>query len=320
MPLTRPALALGPGPRGVQAARQWVVRTCRDIGRDDLVECAELGVSELVTNALLHGAPPIRIRVRGTVEHPRIEVRDGSPDQLVLPTAVDGADGLRGDHDLLLTFGRGLTIVARASDAWGAEKEEDGKTVWFTPAATFAEGEGVAGVMTGWDEGGRTTSAGDLIELGISDVPLREYVAFQHHYRELRREVRLLALAHERDYPLAKELSDLFGSLEQPLRQGLGIGMGADRIETALSEGRERIDVRLVMERAAARDIDRFIELLERADTFCREQRLLSLARGAEQQQFQRWFLGELVRQSRDPTAAPADESADQDRRSTGVS
>ena len=55
MPLNRPALSLGPGPRGVQDARRWVVDVCTDIGRPELIECAELGVSELVTNALLHG-------------------------------------------------------------------------------------------------------------------------------------------------------------------------------------------------------------------------------------------------------------------------
>ena len=76
MPLSRPALSLGPGPRGVQNARHWVVEVCNDIGRSDLVECAELGVSELVTNALLHAATPIAVRVRGTREHPRVEVSD----------------------------------------------------------------------------------------------------------------------------------------------------------------------------------------------------------------------------------------------------
>ena len=55
-----------------------MVDTCHDIDRDDLVECAELGVSELVTNAVLHGSPPIKVRVRGTWEHPRVEVIDGS--------------------------------------------------------------------------------------------------------------------------------------------------------------------------------------------------------------------------------------------------
>src|SRR6478752_4254635 len=78
VPLNRPALSLGSGPRGVQNARRWVVDVCTDIGREDLAECAELGVSELVTNALLHADAPYDVRVRGTREHPRVEVRDGS--------------------------------------------------------------------------------------------------------------------------------------------------------------------------------------------------------------------------------------------------
>ena len=121
MPLNRPALSLGSGPRGVQDARRWVVDTCRDIGREDLTECAELGVSELVTNALLHARPPLTVRVRGTREHPRVEVRDGSTEVPPMPTL-----GPREENDLLLTFGRGLGIVARCSTAWGVDVEEDG--------------------------------------------------------------------------------------------------------------------------------------------------------------------------------------------------
>ena len=145
MPLNRPALTLGSGPSGVQQARRWVVDTCHDIKRDDLVECAEFGVSELVTNAVLHGIPPIKVRVRGTWEHPRVEVIDGSTEPPILP----GSETLGEDDDLLLTFGRGLNIVARCATAWGAEIEDDGKVVWFVPASEPSEGEGVVGVVTG---------------------------------------------------------------------------------------------------------------------------------------------------------------------------
>ncbi|MCW2797615.1 MAG: ATP-binding region, ATPase domain protein [Nocardioides sp.] len=290
MPLNRPALSLGPGPRGVQDARRWVVATCIDIGRSELVECAELAVSEVVTNALLHGDPPIHVRVRGTREHPRVEVRDGSTERPAMP--VTHPDD---DDDLLLTFGRGLSIVARSSDAWGAEIEEDGKIVWFTPAASFAEDEGTEGVITGQDEdlSARRTADEDLIAIEIRGVPPATYLAFQRHHRELRREVRLLALAHEADYPLAKSLSDLFGSLEGHLREGIGM----PEIEAALASGAETAVLHLLTPRDAASTVDRFIRLLDLADEFCRQERLLSLARTPEQQHFQRWFLGELVRQ-----------------------
>ncbi|GAA4374698.1 hypothetical protein GCM10023146_27740 [Nocardioides caricicola] len=267
-----------------------MMATCHDIGRDDLLECAELGTSELVTNALLHGAPPLTVRVRGTREHPRVEVRDGSLDLPQLPTTTD-AD----EDDLLLTFGRGLSIVARCSTAWGVDLEEDGKIVWFNPAAQSND-EMVEGVVTGvlvrHDAG---TPAEDEIRIDVRGVPLRTFVEFQHHYRELRREVRLLALAHEAEYPLASDLSHLFGSLERDLREGIG----TDQIEQALQSGEASTDLHVAMPRQTAATIGRFIELLDLADAFCREERLLSLARTPEQQRFQSWFLNEFVRQER---------------------
>lgn len=307
MPLARPALTLARGPRGVQDARRWVVRTCLDIDRRDLVECAELGVSELVTNAVLHGADPIQVRVRGTREHPRIEVRDASVERPVLP----GPLGLDPDDDLLLTFGRGLSIVARSSDAWGAEIERDGKVVWFAPAAEIAEDDGVEGIINGPAASDAVADVEDPIDVRILGVPLRLYVGFQQHFRELRREVRLLAIAHEADYPLAKSLSDLFGTLERQLRDGIGL----TDVEGALAQQAEVADLSVRMPREAASTLRSFIDLLDVADEFCRQERLLSLARSDEQREFQRWFLGEYVRQATgalpqpwvEPEAAPTE-------------
>ena len=290
MPLNRPALSLGSGPRGVQDARRWVAAAFTDMKRIDLAECAELGVSELVTNALLHAIPPIHVAVRGTREHPRVEVRDASADRPVLPDPIDHDD----PEAMLQTFGRGLNIVARASHAWGAEIEDDGKIVWFTPAAEFSE-SGTEGVITGVTiEAPAAADDGDSVRLDIRNVPVAAYTAFPRHYRELRREVRLLALAHEQEYPLAKSLSDLFGALEKPLRHDLG----ADLVEAAQQAGDTHADLDVVVRRPDAAKVARLIELLDLADAFCREERLLSLARSSEQVTFQRWFLGEVVRQS----------------------
>ena len=116
-----------------------------DIGRTELADTAELGVSELVTNAVLHATDPITVRVRGTQEHPRVEVRDGSTEPPVMPIAPPKTSVLPLDEDeLLLTFGRGLDIVARCADAWGAEIEENGKVMWFAPASD-PTGRGRAG-------------------------------------------------------------------------------------------------------------------------------------------------------------------------------
>lgn len=299
MPLNRPALSLRSGARGVQDARRWVVDVCRDIDRHDLVQSAELGTSELVTNALLHAQGPLSVRVRGTREHPRVEVRDSTPEPPLMPLT-----DLAHHDDLLLTFGRGLTIVSRCANAWGVDLDDDGKSVWFAPS-NRPMAEMIPGVMTGLTNPTPAPEDDDRVEVCVRAVPLRAYQEFQRHFRELRREVRLLALAHEAEYPLAKDLSDLFGTLERDLREGI-----SDRqVEAALTAGATTADLPVALARTTIATLDRFIELLDLADAFCREERLLSLARSPEQQRFQRWLLGEIVRQEAGETPLPWSET-----------
>jgi hypothetical protein len=290
----------------VHDARRWVVQTCRDIGREELSECAELGISELVTNAVLHGEPPIRMQLRGTPDHPRFEVHDASTIAPQSPTRAGGFDLDAFDLDAfdeldpeqiaaLATVGRGLDIVARASVAWGTEIDEDGKAVWFEPAPELSESGGAPYQLTHSVPplAEEHTRVGE-VAVQINGVPVVEFGRFQRHYRDLRREIRLLALAHEDDYPLAKVLSEHFNALERPLRAN----MGREQVDDARGEGRSTVDLRLRMPRDAARQIGGLTDLLDAADEFSRAQRLLTAPRSPEQRAFQIWFLGEFRRQS----------------------
>ncbi|MFJ3778052.1 SpoIIE family protein phosphatase [Streptomyces sp. NPDC090075] len=88
-----------------------------DIGEEDAFT-AELIVSELVGNAIRHGAPPLRLRLV-LDRHLTCEVSD----------AAECAPHLKHartiDED-----GRGLFIIASLADAWGTRYNGDGKTVW----------------------------------------------------------------------------------------------------------------------------------------------------------------------------------------------
>lgn len=85
-----------------------------------VVEDAVLLVSELVTNSVLHGGPPVVVAVDCDGEALQVRVRDGSP---TLPEPRDAGQDAEG--------GRGLELVANLSAAWGVDPEDGGKHVWF---------------------------------------------------------------------------------------------------------------------------------------------------------------------------------------------
>ena len=77
-------------------------------------------VSELVTNSVLHGGPPVVVAVDCTEEALQVRVRDGSS-ELPEPRVASQAD----------ENGRGMALVATMSADWGVDPEPDGKHVWF---------------------------------------------------------------------------------------------------------------------------------------------------------------------------------------------
>jgi anti-sigma regulatory factor (Ser/Thr protein kinase) len=290
VPLNRPAEPLASGPRGAAQARRWVAEVCAEIGRWDLRENAQLAMSEVVTNAILHGKGPVTVRLRGTRDHPRVEVRDGSADPLALIADDPAYDFV----DDLPTFGRGLSIVAGFSEAWGAERDGEGKLVWFVPAALPPEHPAV-GVVLGWDDEPEVPSfAGDdTITVRLRGLPVELMQGMLSHGAELRRELRLLAVAHHDAYPVASDLSAYFAALSRDFRWQFG----GEGLVTAIQDGRSTTDLDVTAPLDAADRFGRLIELYDLADAFCRNEQLLTLARRPEQVEFQTWLFGEFVRQ-----------------------
>ena len=295
-------LELVPEPQSVRRARVWVVSELATIGRDDLADAAELGVSELVTNAILHADPPIVVRVGGTAAHPRVEVHDNSP-------APPKARSMTTDERLLATVGRGLGIVAMFSTTWGAEVSSQGKVVWFEPAAEAsgmldeaqARGE-VFDLSELVDERLATVGdPGERLTVRLLGMPVQVFAHYRIWYDELRRELRLLALNHGSDYPLAQELSEITLQVEQERRQARGI----DRLDAAIARGDDRVDLVYQVPPSAGTTMGRLQTLLEQVDVFCREQRLLTLEPGPQQIALRSWYLGEFTRQTAGEAPTP---------------
>ncbi len=80
-----------------------------------------LVVSELVTNAVLHGADPIEVCVSCAPQIVRIEVTDRDPDTSAVAIRARRPD---------LPGGWGLEIVGALTRRWGTVGHGDAKTVW----------------------------------------------------------------------------------------------------------------------------------------------------------------------------------------------
>ena len=109
---------IDPRPESVRAARDFARAVLEPLGTDR-VESAALCTSELVTNAIRYGAPPIFLSVRDDLGRVTIAVSDGSSDELISRNP--------GPYD---SRGRGIRIVAEVADAWGVDALPTGKRVW----------------------------------------------------------------------------------------------------------------------------------------------------------------------------------------------
>jgi anti-sigma regulatory factor (Ser/Thr protein kinase) len=129
--------ALAATPDAAKAARQFTRNTLRQWELDDLNDDALLVVSELVTNAVIHGVPdvcedtdtdeqPILLRLVNKTTSVLCVVHDTS---CAAPYVTGG--------DALAENCRGLHIVAELSSTWGwTPSKQHGKYVWAVLEAT----------------------------------------------------------------------------------------------------------------------------------------------------------------------------------------
>lgn len=105
----------------VREARRVARETMHDWGLESVSDDVQLGVSELVTNAVRHARTDVvmTLVLDGKVI---VEVKDSDPElrHPAVPT-----------KDPLATSGRGLQIVSAVSADWGVRSVPDGKVVWF---------------------------------------------------------------------------------------------------------------------------------------------------------------------------------------------
>ncbi|WP_147982017.1 ATP-binding SpoIIE family protein phosphatase, partial [Streptomyces sp. MS191] len=111
---------IDPDPAEVAGARAFTNAQLAHWGLDAVGFAVELIVSELDTNAIRYGAPPVDLRLLRDQDRALIcEVSDGRETSPRLRRARPDEEG-----------GRGLFLVAQLADQWGARYTREGKTIW----------------------------------------------------------------------------------------------------------------------------------------------------------------------------------------------
>jgi serine phosphatase RsbU (regulator of sigma subunit)/anti-sigma regulatory factor (Ser/Thr protein kinase) len=115
---------LGMDEPAVSNARRVVTENLRSWGVPaETIDEVVLMASELVTNAFLHGRPPIELRLRSSGSEITFEVQDRAPYRPRRRRAENDDEN-----------GRGLQIVSILADRWGSRATGTGKSVWCSLA------------------------------------------------------------------------------------------------------------------------------------------------------------------------------------------
>ncbi len=286
-------LALGPEPDAVSRARKFTVAALGG-SPSTVAEDAELVVAELVTNAFLHGKPPVSVRLLQHRDGARVEVIDHGPRPPVRMRDTGQA-----------MTGRGLSLVEAVSSRWGVEQREHGKVIW---AEIGLDGQGTApageafdldGVLGNWDVGhpaeGRYT-----VELG--EVPTDLLLEAKSHVDNLVRE--LVLAANDESKPRPTWLDRLVQSVVHDF--SVARTQIKEQALAAASRGAPLTHLELHLPVGAADAGERYLAALDEADRYARDAHLLTLEAPPVHKVFRRWYVEALVDQLRRQVAGGA--------------
>ena len=115
----RHCIDLADSVRSPARARQAAAEMVSQLHLEPIGDELALVVSELVTNAVRHAEPPVRLEIQADDDRVTVAVADGSPGRPVPKVAPDDAEG-----------GRGLAMIDLLAADTGVRPSPPGKTVW----------------------------------------------------------------------------------------------------------------------------------------------------------------------------------------------
>ena len=277
-------LVLPAEPSSAREARVALAEAMVAEGFEARMYDAELAISEVVTNAVLHGREPIRLRIVIEGDGIRVLVHDGSPVSpafsMIDPTAVTG---------------RGLMLVSAVADCWGVDPDETGKTVWFGfdhSRPTRAETDEADRLLAAWADGMVEDPARERVRVVLTDVDAEKLASSEAHSEGLLRELNLVS-PDSPHYDRAQSILRATAPLDA-LRLDV-----RHQVAVALHAGSTTFDVTLTIRREDAEQVRDFMHALDEADRLSRDGDLLLGPTPSELSSFRRSFLRRVLDQLR---------------------
>lgn len=294
-------------PSSVGEARRLVRQSLASAGREDLVETAELLVSEVVTNALLHAGTPVDLAVFVADDGLRVEIGDGSPHFPRRPGYAATAG-----------TGRGLMLLQQMVDEWGVVPNASGKTVWFQ----LDSGDRMATHLAAMDQAvtAATNPQEETVEVQLLNVPLLLHAAWQECAQALLREHLLANLdvdPGDDTIRLHAEATDAIALLADCIPR-LEIGLHPNRVMKGAIE--PQVSCPRVEMQVPIRSLRNFRTLdltLEAAIALADEDVFLTTPTQPEVRSYRRWLCEQVEQQSNgaDPTPWSAADEPSRDKR-----
>jgi serine phosphatase RsbU (regulator of sigma subunit) len=273
----------------VPRARAFVTRAL-DGEQPSLVADARLVVTELVTNASLHGEPPVTVRVQRGDGRVRVEVEDAGHSLPLLPA-----------HSTDAMTGRGLSLVAAVGGAWGVDRAgAGGKVVWVellphSDGSTSLAGPDmdVDALLASWNDDPDTEPA-FTVRLGA--VPTDLLLAAKAHIDNVVREATLQGGGWQ-----GVQNPPEITALIETVTRSFAAARAEIKRQALSAAARGEVETELVLTQpASAADAgERYLAALDVADQYSRQARLLTLEAPPVHKVFRRWYVQSLVDQLR---------------------
>jgi len=284
-------LELGAEPNAVPRARRFASSAL--VGETTAtIEDAELLVTELVTNALLHGDAPVKLRLIQLADRMRIEVEDrgrGVPIQV--------------RHSTEAMTGRGLSLVSAVASSWGVDPAPNGgKVVWAeiheadagAPRAAVPDLD-VDELLAGWTD---ELDAEPRYTIHLGAVPTDLLLDAKSHIDNV---VRELTLAKGNETSTGEGLPPAMTQLVESVTKDFAEArteIKRQAIEAA-GRGEALTTLSLTLTASAADAGERYLAALDEADRYARAARMLTMAPKRSHSTFRRWYVQSLVDQLR---------------------